>query len=472
MKNYAGNFTLTRQPKPSSRWKTPGVREFDPNWVVRFRVPGFGTKVETARLYPVCRPCMECAESPTVERPGCKNPGCQKDVTRWAELRLAEMVGKARAGELAPTGTPKIQRLSLAEVLPVYLEHGPEQRFENVRALRLVVESPSGKALEKWFLDELTPAVLRLFVRCYQEYARRWRGEDAQRGTAEERAARWAELRGSIATLPPIDLRTITTSNTTIVSELQKARAVIGHKSRSVYVTCFDGRWPDLREWEDFTAGVPRPDNKFSLSHEVYQRMCEGLPLLKKPETLAMWTALRIMWRTGIRPIELIAAETSWLEKMTIPPDKGEEGPCNQVVILVVKNRADFAMKNWRTKQERAWPLDAETMEGVRTLARPGSSILGLAGAFEGEELLRSTSAWLRACGVEGSHTNYNLRKLVGTVVVARDGAEAGARALGHGDSAVTMKHYAGTGSPLRVLTDSDLTPASVMGGRREPWAA
>jgi len=73
--------------------------------------------------------------------------------------------------------------------------------------------------------------------------------------------------------------------------------------------------------------------------------------------------------------------------------------------------------------------------------------------------------------GVEHVQHVLHRPKLVGTVVVARDGAEAGARALGHGDSAVTMKHYAGTGSPLKVLTDADLTPASVMGGRREPWA-
>lgn len=460
MKNYSGNYTLVRQVKPQARWKVPGVKQYDPNWVVKFRVPGYGPKVETAKLYPICSSCMTVEGSPTEERPNCRVAGCQTDVEKWAKTRLEVLVRQARAEELAPKGAKKVKPLGLGEVLPVYLADGPDDKEENVRALRMILEGPTGRAAEQWDVEELTATVLRRFVRFYQEYARRWDGE---RGTGEERVARWATLRAEEAQIPPVDLKWISPANTTIYSLLQKARAVVGHKSRSVYVTCFDGRWPDLREWEDFTPGVARPDTRFNLSAEVYEKMCKGLPLLKDSAP-QMWLALRIMWRTGLRPAELAEAKMDWLE-MESENEGGE-----QVIYLVVKNRDDFSMKNWRTQQERVWPLDAETLDGIRRLGLPGGSILGLKSTGEAERLFKATSGWLRVCGVETRHTNYNLRKLVGTVVMKRDGAEATKRSLGHSDSRTSERAYAGSSAPLKALSDEDLMPGQVMGARRAVW--
>lgn len=536
---------MIRQAKPSKRWKTPGVPEYDRNWIVRFSIPGQDRLMKSAGgLYPVCAQCAKCAGDPTEQRPNCANPGCQKDAAKWAKVELSRMLADQREGQLdndsketirheetfsfdlvpevkflglrltvdlpttmdgerartvrdqvkthlravaklLQTELPRAtkQRLKMAEVIPVYLKHGPEgRRDENLAALRFVIEAPNGRPLEDWHVDEFTSWQLLLFTSFYQEYAARWLQPGMKRDR-QLREQRWAMLRAerkdllaidprkitpdqmdAVAKLLKIDRRTPSPANTTILSEIAGARAVLGAESRAQALYCFAGQWPDLRDWEEFSAGIPKPDNTFQLSPEVYQRMHDELPRLKREPTLPVWTALRIMWQTGIRPCELVAIQSHWLE---VTPD-------GQVCIVVKNREGEFTMKNERTKRERVLPIDEETVEGIRAIMKPGCpSILGLRDDAEGEALLKRTSQWLRECGVTTTHTNYNLRKLVASVEVRRDGVTAAANRLGHHDGGmVTMKAYAGNIGVQRAITATELSPESVMGGRRTPWTA
>lgn len=522
----------------------PGVPEYDPNWVVRFSIPGRGRVMKSAGgLYPVCSACMKSQEDPTETRANCAVAGCQRDAAKWARVELARMLAEHRDGSMdngsketlkyeetfaLSMGLPEVRdlnvrlsidlpttlsaerarvvrdqvreylrevsaglkvalpratrpRLRMADVIPVYLKHGPEgRRDENLAALRFVLEAPSGRRLEDWFVDELTSWQLLLFVSFYQEYAARWLrpGMKRERGL---RDSRWALLReerkellavdprkvspeqmDAVAKLLRIDRQTPSPANTTILSEIAGARAVVGAESRAQSLFCFAGQWPELRDWEEFSAGIPKPDNTFQLSPEVYQRMSDELPRLKQEPTMQVWTALRIMWQTGIRPCELVAIKRHWVE---VTPD-------GQVCIVVKNREGEFTMKNERTKRERVLPIDAETVEGIRAVMRPGcESVLGLRDAADGEQLLKRTSQWLRGCGVTTTHSNYNLRKLVASVEVRRDGVTAAANRLGHEDGGlVTMKAYAGSIGVQRAITTTDLAPDAVMGGRRKIW--
>ncbi len=490
--NQIGGYNLVRQVKPKKRWKDPSKPSYDPNWIVEFRLPGQKPIRESSKM-PLCDKCLAEEKNPVQTRPDCRIQNCQADVRRWADSRLGELSGDWKQDRLKPKRTaPGTGRLMLVEVLTLYRAKGPEEREECARLFEQVITRTTGRAIETVAVEDLIPRWWRDWARMYQEYGRKgW----TVKGRAPKDA--WKQLRESLPSLPALDYDTPMTANTTIKSVMAKVKSVVGPESRSRYLVDLEGRWPlkTLEEWRTTKISVLTPDTTFQLDPAVYTKMHEEHPLLKASDP-QLWLAIALMWRTGIRPGELVASTTEWLEVGTIPnvDDKGNPLEPTKQVYLVVKNRdGSFQMKSRRSKQQRIWPLDDEIMKVIEKVAIPGGSLLGLSAELDGAEeatrttrradktpqerlaieadnLLRRTSSWLRECGVSGTHTNYNFRKVVGTVKAAKEGAGAVAVALGHTSERTGQRYYAGKSVPITALSREDLSPANVVGGSRSTW--
>lgn len=464
-----GSFCLARNRKPGGG--------FYPNWLVQFRLPDGIRERESSKL-PICAKCL-VDEDALKARARC---ACIEEVKAWAAVRLEELVIEWKAGRLnaqEDVRAPVVKALTLGEVGAVYLVRGPEDRVECLRALHRVVLSARGLMMEECFvkdavtrelsvnaaaavwavrLDELVPDMWDEFAWSYQEYERKgW----TKRGEVEVPADAWVQIKKARPAHPDPDRTSATCANTTIISQMRKAKAVLGPESRDSYLKPLRERFPDgLRKWWETKVKVRTPDGRFSLSREVYEKMWKGLPALKVDDP-QVWGLLRLHWTTGMRPCEAAAARLSWLEV-------DAEG----VVMLVVRNRPEegFTMKDSTTRQERPWPLPADLLELLPRISSAGH-LLGCETPHAWEMVYRRASAWLREMGVEGTQTLYNLRKLVATVKVANEGLEKAQVALGHAPgSTVTMGSYAGTSGEIRALSDADLSPERVMGGRRVAW--
>lgn len=429
---------------------------FYPRWLVQFRLPG-GVRRRESSLLPICERCLavdDAAES----RASC---ACVRDARSWGKVRLEELALEWKAGRLETKQEPAVKPLTLAEVAAVYRERGPDEAGKNLQSLALVIEAGMGRhgeAIWKTRLDELAPDMWDEFAWCYQERERRgWTDR-----TKEVPADAWQQIRRAMPAHPDPDRECATTGNTSIISHMRKAKSVLGPESRDSYLKPLRDRFPDsLRRWWETKIKVRVPDGRFSLSAEVYEKMWNGLPALKQDDA-QVWALIRLHWTTGLRPCESRAARLSWLEQ-----------DAAGTVLLVVKNRPEegFTMKDSTTRQERPWPLPVDLVNILPQLADAETgSLLGCATEGQWDRVYRRASAWLREMGVEGSQTLYNLRKLVGTVKLATEGAEAMRDALGHSTVKTGLDFYAGAGGTIKPLGDEELSPAAVMGLRRVPF--
>lgn len=455
--NQIGTFHLIRQVKPRSRWGASTTPVFDPNWVVEFKLPGAKPVRESSRL-PICRLCLATIESPVKARPGCRVENCQTDVARWAEVRLAELAGDWKADRLRPVRGEEPKRLNLKEVYDLYDKTGPGDRAKNLSALKMVTCEVLGRDWQDVHVDELKPEHWDRFAWMYQEADRR--GWLRRNGKKPKDA--WAQLRALCPDEPVPDRKSVTSANTTIRSSMRKAKAVLGQLSQDNYLKPLRHRMPtaSLDRWLRTKVALRTPDTRFSLSQDVYAKMWEELPKLRQRDVQA-WGLLRLHWTTAVRPKEAFAVRKHWLEV----DDAGQ-------VLLVIKNRPEegFYLKDATTKQERVWPLPADLVEELpRLITEKGAFLADLPGQLD--KIYRRANTWLRACGVEGQHTLYHLRKLVATVKTQKEGLDAARSALGHAPgSAVTGDFYASDIKPITPLADADLTPEAVMGPRRKAW--
>lgn len=443
-----GSFSLQRNRKPEGG--------FYPRWLVQFRLPG-GVRRRESSLLPVCERCLavdDAAES----RAAC---ACVRDARAWGKVRLDELAMEWKAGRLAAKAEPTMKPVKLAEVAEVYRERGPDDREGCLRALGRVLAAARGCGEDEVWgltLNDLVPDLWDEFAWSYQEYERRgW----TKRGEVQVPADAWALIKRVRPAHPDPDRTSATTGNTSIISLMRKAKAVLGPESRDSYLKPLRDRFPEsLRKWWETKINIKTPDGRFNLGPEVYEKMWNELPLLKQSDA-QVWALIRLHWTTGLRPCEAEAARVSWLEQ-----------DASGAVLLVVKNRPEegFTLKDSTTRQERPWPLPADLVELLPSMVSEAGSLLGCDTDHQWEKIYRRASAWLRSMGVEGTQTLYNLRKLVGTVKRANEGDAAMADALGHSNEQTGKQFYAGTSQPIKALSDEDLSPAAVMGLRRVPW--
>ncbi len=380
------------------------------------------------------------------------------DAELVAEKRIREMQ-EGSNGVAAIRSAKAALPLVLREVAEQYREAGPPEREENLRALQLVVELTHGGEFDAVRVDSLHPDDWDVFVWCYQEYERRgW----TSRGTPKPDNA-WVQIRREIPKHARPDKECITKGNTTILSMAAKARSVLGPDSRDDYLKPLRERFPReaVRAWWETKIRVKKPDGRFNLSRDVYEAMWQRLPVLKQDDP-QVWALIRLHWTTGMRPVESQAARVGWLEV-----------DATGAVLIVIKNRLDegYRMKDSTTLQERPWPLPADLVEMLPRLVSAQGALLGCDTPGQWDKIYRRASEWLRACGVQGTQTLYNLRKLVATVKVANEGVDAARAALGHAaGSNVTLNDYAGTSGAITALSDAALSPEAVMGLRRRPF--
>lgn len=498
-----GSFCLARNRKPGGG--------FYPNWLVQFRLPDGIRERESSKL-PICARCL-VEEDALKARARC---ACIEEVKAWAAVRLEELVIEWKGDRLKPNKAEvKVKPLTLGEVAKVYRERGPAHKDECLQSLELVASVSLGRfGADLWetTLEELTPDLWRKFAWCYQELEQRGmtghhaalypglrdRAKKEFKATAkakgcaarmdegskiylrlwkEERVKVWRAIRADMPENPDPDGGRVTRGNTTIMSHMRKAKSVLGKDSRDSCLWPVRERIPavlydEVKGWWACSIQLQVPNNCFALDRDVYVKMWDGMERLKQDDPEA-WALIRLHWTTGVRPVEASQAKTKWLE----------QDPASGRVLLVIRNRFEddrmvdgvlvkgFRMKDPTTRQERPWPLPDDLVEMLPRLASAGGSLLGCDTEYQWEKIYRRASAWLREMGVEGTQTLYNLRKLVATVKVANEGLEKAQVALGHAPgSTVTMGSYAGTSGEIRALSDADLSPERVMGGRRVAW--
>lgn len=464
----AGSYRLAVQPKPKSRWKE-NIPAFEPNWIVRFSIPSLAVRAESS-LLPICDSCLALRRGePTSYKENC---ACRRPVKEWAEARLRRLVDdwqRARiAGELAPL-MPK-PRLRYARFAQVYEVCGLESATDNLRALRMLLEVPTGKKAESCFLDEITPDQVRRFAALYQEYGRRGWVDRRDRAVLDEAGhelqsaaaiteARWALLR-MLDPAPVLDWEHAEKWNTTIRSTLRYAKAALGLQSRGKYLAALQDEMPAFTELLSLRLPLPVPDNRIIIEPETVKAMLTDLQRLRTAEP-RQWVALMLTHETGIRTIELGEVKTWWLEVEESATRSHAftlwTGEPNPEVFLVVRNRVDeFQLKAKHSKRVRRLPLSPELVAAIEevTGGREGS-VFGLDSSKKIENLLREASAWIRRfVGDAPTQTLYIWgRKIMGTAQAHINGSTAAANALGHEDERITRAKYVRPDSVVGRIT-------------------
>ncbi len=450
----AGSFSVVIQPRPSKRWADPNVPECDPNWVVRFSLPGRPVRVESSRL-PVCERCLEDRGAKRVLVDSC---GCRKPVLEWANAKLdvlAQLWHTGRLDELGQILNPKEAKcLKLSRVVELYGRCSLDAAVDNLASLKLFYEAPTGKLLAAGFVDELTANHTRKFAALYQEYVRRGWGK---RGTAPADA--WEQLRALNPT-PAIDWKTPSSANTTIRSVLARVKSIFGPDAREKYIHEIAAELPDMREFRECNLSLPKPDNRDAMSQVQYRALMDALPALREMDA-RMWLLVRIAMVTGLRSVELLAIQRSWIEV--------DE---KRTVLLVVKQRADFQLKDRESKVVREIPLPADVLQTIRSLEGKGS-IYALDTKSAIDALYRRVNSWVRMGGFVAEDSDQVLyvvgRKTRATAHARTLGIQSAADALGHATSATTQANY--IEPTLRVQTMSDEETAEALTTPRQPWA-
>lgn len=427
----AGSYSLVVQPRPSARWASPGVPEFDPNWVARFSLPGRPVKVESTRL-PVCDGCLADRGA---KRPLREKCACRALAAEWADVKLgvmAELWHQGRLDELRGMVKPReVKRLALTRVLEVYATASVETRADNMAALKFVYETATGKLVKDGFVDEVTPALLRRFAAVYQEYGRKgW----AKRGVGPVDA--FAQVR-AMKPQPALDWETAASWNTTIRSNIGRLKSIFGPESREKYIHTLADELPDMTALREFSMALPKPDNRDAMSQEQFLAMVEALTGLRTHD-VRMWLMIRMAMATGLRSVELQAIRRDWLEV----DGSGQ-------VLLVVKQRAESKLKDRKSKQVREIPLPADVVEEITKLladSKPADSIYGLETQAMVDALYRRVNAWLRAGGYVSESSDQVLyvvgRKTRATAQARAHGLQAAADALGHATNSTTAAYY------------------------------
>lgn len=444
MKNTIGSYHLIRQAKPESRWKVPGVREFDPNWVVRFCLPGEQKRV-TARLYPICPRCLASEGNPAEVRSNCSAEGCQRDVRRWADLELAVYAKALREGDMKRKQewlAPK-RYASISEVIDVYLQRGPSDRRQRVNMLSAIYEQVTGREIERAKWEELSQKMLMTWAEMRQEAGRRgWLGLGAGKNMPP---GGWAVLRGLAAErrLKAVDEVTVAAWNTTIQTYLVSARSIFGEKSRLKVLR--DLSLPELGGFMDpLPVELPCPEGHQEIPDAVMAEVERRLPSLRA-EDVQLYAFFRVCEETGVRPGTLRALDTEalavlsademsfWKARMAADWKMPVDELCDFGGLLdIPAKKGGHAVKT---------PVSAEVAGLLRGLAGTSGHLFGCKHKTAALELHERLNVWLRGCGVEGNHVAYLLRHRKAQALRRFGGKSAVAVGLGHTSEAMAERY-------------------------------
>jgi integrase len=391
-----GRVRAYEKMKARSRWKNPGVAEFERNWFLRFHCGGETWDEMAGPAYPVADGI--------------------KALKTYVETVMEVRLQAAREGKLdrlrevvAPSRV-----VWLSEVIALHEQHAPKSEHSRKSRQRLAAIWREVLGLEPeevqvcakvWSKDNLNA-----WVRMRQEMGRR----------ADEEELTWATLRADYKAgkLPAKDKVAEMPCNTTIVGYLRSAKSVFAASGEYLPGLVL----PDLSALHAFEAGIPITKGLGELPPEVLQKVIEGLPALKA-KRLDAWTLFQVVAWTAARPVSLsrmTRANITWLEdgtaKLAIPETK--------------KGRLTVAR------------VPKDVAEALHDLADDEGLFGRSAGAMERLNR-RELNRWLREMGVEGSQALYRFR--AHQIQATRDalGLQQASDKAGHKKPATTAEYYA-----------------------------
>ncbi len=476
MSDHIGTFSLVRQAKPKSRWASPEIPKFDPNWVIKFYLPGQAPKVKSGPdkvVFPICPKCLALPlEDGGVwdDDAKCK---CLQWPRRWATEFLKTQTHLLMTGalqELEKLRNP-VQWTTLKKVLEVYEERGPDDANKRANYLRKIIEVPTGKTNEQMTWEDLTKA------RCF-EFAALWQAAGRQ-GWLERGAMPadgWARLRADMARpvgdneperlVRAVDGRSAMKCNTSIRNYLNAAKSILGQQSRDNYLAGLS--IPPLEDFMSSKVKVQLTKGHREFTRVDYLAIMDALPALKKSKP-RVGLVNQMLMRFGLRPEEVWASRPGWLETLG-------EGKKQRTRIKII-NREDegFTLKAGEDATERMiWVPDdmlavmEEVMEKeqtrhlkvrgkLRDLQCQGSLIGGLHASEARDLVEREHPQWLREIGVDVERPNYQFRHFALAERLTSGGATKAAALGGHSNSQITESTYARTLGTLEPLSDKEM---------------
>jgi len=443
MADYIGTFSIVRQAKPVNRWQTPGVPSYDPNWVLKFYLPGRPVQVKSGpkeAVFPICERCLalpaECGGVMKM-RESCK---CQVWPRKWAVEFLRTQTHLIMMGEMHKLEAMRRpdEWTPLAEVLAVYEQRGPADARKRVSYLRKILEVATGKPMEKQTWHDLTKNVCFDFAELWQEAGRRgW----LERGTADG----WLALREEFKAgrLPALDTRTVMKCNTSIRNYLNAARSIFGPKSRDTFLRGL--ALPRLEGFMETTIAVRVPKGHRRMTAEDLQVILEALPKLKETRP-SVWLANRMMMRFGLRPEEVWWAKLSWLEQTKTGRTR-----------LVLINREDVTLKAGADAKERRFWVPDEELTVMREVATE-TALIGGRNITEARDFVeREHPQWLKSLGLNWERPNYMFRHFNLAEVWTSRGATQAAAMGGHASTKTTEENYATNLATLEPLSEEEI---------------
>jgi integrase len=436
MKTSLGSYSIYRQPKQ----RPPGLPQFEWKWVVRFFVGEDKPMTRSKHPFPICDKCLAEAGNPVQTRANC---GCQKAVRQWAEAFLQThtvLLQRAELDRLAelravPSWTP------VSEVLAVYRERGPDDRAQRLNFLATVYEQATGSDIKCLRWEDLTADLKLDWAELRQEAGRRgWLGSGGGRNMP---ADGWRILRDlkRAGTLPALDDRTEAAWNTSINTYMMSINSIFGDKSRTKILRGL--RVPPLESFLGCRMALPGPKGHKEIPSNVMARIDAALPLLRA-EDAQVWLFEQLAEETGMRPVSVRRLVPEDLQALT--PEQAAE---------------------WRTRMAAEWRVDESELSDFGGLVRvaaakhgaavltpvsravvdlalelevPGS-LIGARSEAEARALHARLNAWLRGCGVTGTHAAYLLRHRKGQLLRRWGGKAATAAGLGHTSEAMAGRY-------------------------------
>lgn len=465
---------MVRQAKPRGRWKSTEVPCFDPNWVLKFYLPGRPVLVKSGPadvVFPICERCLglplECG-GVMKERQSCR---CQKWPRTWAveflrtqtHLLMTGAIGKLEAMRRPEEWTP------LPDVLTTYEVRGPSDAKKRAAYLRTIVEVATGKEPERQTWADLTKRVCFDFAELWQEAGRRgWHERGAMppegwsqlraefkagrlaAGTVWPEATQNATLRKMLerGVFPALDTRTVMKCNTSIRNYLNAARSILGQKSRDTFLRGLS--LPPLKEFLSTKIAVLVPKGHQEFTREHYLAILNGLPELRKTNP-RVWLVNQMLMRFALRPEEIFPARPGWLELVR------QEAEERTRINIVNRLEEGFALKaGVNAKPRHIWvPVDLlACMREVMTDA----SLIGGRTPTEARNLVeRDHPTWLRSIGVDVERPNYKFRHFALAERMTSGDATQAAALGGHSTSATTERNYARTLGTLEPLSETEI---------------
>ena len=437
---------------------------FFPVWKVKLHFPGKPDWMRSSEVA-ICGACLAvpASERVTKVRPDCK---CRAGAVLRAEGWLAEERNAYWERVKSPRDLAVEQRDAVrwGEVKPVWMANAPvASREATWNRLRLMIEQTTGLPLDGQVVADWTWPLFLDWAQMRQEFARRW-----PEGVPDEVKDPWAVLRADLkaGVLPALVTNRVMEVNTTIKGYLRAARNVVGNKSRSVHLRSLGAELPPMTDFLSGRTDLPSPIGHVEIPPEVYAKMYAAAEALKA-EDEQLWLVNQLLWRFGLRPIEVWLARDNWVEM------DGE------VPVLVLKNRGDeYVYESGYKKGQaselkarhraivRRYKIPADVWEVMQRVRVPEGSLLGTPTTAAAQALVeKEHSAWMRLWMPETTHSSYLLRHFLAAYTTARWGALAASLFMGHSTSevraSVTQSRYAGGGGTkvLPAIEWADLAP-------------